>query len=143
MTPDTAFESFDFLAHEVVDTPSEPISSEASLHALGYATFRGRCKELSEAACQADPTLTLVRGHYHCPIWGTKEAHWWTVRPDGTIHDPTKLQFPSGGLGEYVPFDGTIECDECGKVVPEDEAQIHGRYAFCSGLCNARFVGLI
>ena len=39
-----------------------------------YLTYHGRCKELAEEAVTADPTLRLVRGHYHCPIWG-KQAH--------------------------------------------------------------------
>lgn len=107
-----------------------------------YMQYRGRCKELSEAACDADPTLTLVRGTYHCPIWNTDEPHWWTVRPDGTIHDPTRKQFPSKGMGTYTPFDGTLECSECGKKASEGEAHIEGRFAFCGGACYCRFVGV-
>lgn len=108
----------------------------------GYRKFRGKCKELSEAACAADPKLRLVRGHYFCPVWGTNEQHWWTVRPDGTIHDPTKDQFPSRGLGDYEEFDGMVTCAECGKQVPEGEAEFASRYAFCSGRCYGRFVGV-
>jgi len=110
--------------------------------AEGYRLYRGRCKELSEAACVADPTLTLVRGHYYCPIWNSAEEHWWTVRQDGSIHDPTKDQFPSRGQGFYEPFDGTVECAECGKKMNEKDARFDGRYAFCSYLCNGRFVGV-
>ena len=110
----------------------------------GYRKFRGRCKELSEEACKADPLLTLVRGHYFCPIWNTEEPHWWTVRQDGTIYDPTKEQFPSKGMGLYTPFDGTVSCSECGKEIPEEAAYIdeNGHYAFCSGTCYGRFVGV-
>lgn len=107
-----------------------------------YLEFRGRCKELSEAACAADASLTMVRGHYFCPIWNRDEPHWWCVRPDGTIHDPSKLQFPSRGLGIYQPFDGFVECAECGKEIHEDDAQFESRYAFCSTKCHMRFVGL-
>lgn len=107
-----------------------------------YQRYRGRCKELSEAACTADPTLTLVRGHYYCPIWNSDEQHWWTVRPDGTIYDPSRKQFPSQGLGIYTPFNGLVACAACGKAVPEEEAGIEGRYAFCSHLCHGRFVGV-
>ena len=104
-----------------------------------YAKYRGKCKEMSEAACAADPTLTRVRGHYHCPVWGA-QPHWWTVRPDGTVHDPSAAQFPSGGIGEYVPFDGTVEC---GSVMREEEVTVaEGRYAFCSSRCFGRFVGM-
>lgn len=109
-----------------------------------YIKYRGKCKEYCDQAVAADPTLTLVRGFYTCPIWRVREAHWWTVRPDGSIHDPTALQFPSAGNGFYEEFDGYIECDECGERVKEDDAQIadNGRYAFCSGECYGRFVGL-
>jgi hypothetical protein len=108
----------------------------------GY-TLRGKCRELSEAAVAADPGLTLVRGHYICPYWG-KQAHWWTVRSDGTIFDPTAGQFPSHGAGEYVPFDGIVPCAECGAEMTEAEAAkgAHGNYAFCSTSCACRFVGI-
>jgi len=109
----------------------------------GYPLYRGKCKEYSEAACAADPTLTLVRGHYFCPIWNTDEPHWWTVKPDGSIYDPTREQFPSKGHGIYTPFDGSVECAECGERVPEQEASLDGRYAFCSYTCHGRFVGLL
>jgi hypothetical protein len=108
-----------------------------------YELYRGRCKELSEAAIAADPTLTLVRGHYYCPIWNSEEQHWWTVAQDGTINDPSKLQFPSAGLGVYTPFSGYISCSECGKDVLEENASIDGRYAFCSYKCHGRFIGVL
>jgi hypothetical protein len=107
-----------------------------------YLKYRGKCRELSEAAVAADPSLRLVRGYYTCPFWRTTEAHWWTVRPDGSIHDPTKDQFPSRGLGIYEEFDGWLECSECGKRIREDEADIEGNYIFCSYLCHGRFVGV-
>ena len=108
-----------------------------------YEKFRGRCKELSEAAVAADPSLTLVRGHYYCPIWNTEEAHWWTVRPDGSVFDPSARQFPSVGHGIYTPFDGTVTCSECGKELPESEACFDSNYVFCSGECHGRFVGVL
>lgn len=107
-----------------------------------YEKYRGKCKEMSEALCAEDPTLRLVRGHYYCPIWNTEEPHWWCEKPDGTVVDPTKLQFGSKGLGTYTEFNGICECAECGKEVPEEIARIDGRYAFCSTKCNMRFVGL-
>lgn len=107
-----------------------------------YLEFRGRCKELSEEACTADPSLTLVRGHYYCPIWNTEEAHWWTTRPDGSVFDPSKAQFPSNGLGIYTPFDGMINCSNCGKEMKEEEASFDSNYAFCSNWCHGCFVGV-
>lgn len=106
-----------------------------------YAKYRGKCKEMSEAEVAADPSLKLVRGHYYCPFWG-EQPHWWTVRPDGTINDPTKLQFPSKGNGEYVEFDGNVSCSECGKEMKEEEAMSESNYCFCSGECYGRFVGV-
>lgn len=108
----------------------------------GYRRFRGRCKELSEALVAENPTLTLVRGHYFCPIWNRDEPHWWAVAQDGTIHDPTRHQFPSAGHGEYTPFDGTVTCAECGNDVPEAQAVPMGNYACCSERCARRLVGI-
>lgn len=107
-----------------------------------YLKFRGKCKEMAEAIVSADPTLTLVRGHYNCPIWG-EQAHWWAVRKDGSIVDPTAGQFPSKGIGEYVPFDGLIDCSSCGKEITEAEARFESRYAFCSYRCHGQFVGVL
>ncbi len=106
-----------------------------------YTLYRGKCREMSEAAVAEDPTLTLVRGYYWDGAWG-KQAHWWCVRADGTIFDPTVLQFPSKGTGEYEPFDGWFECAECGKRIKEEDADIEGRYAFCSHRCHGLFVGV-
>lgn len=106
-----------------------------------YIQYRGKCRELSESAVAHDPTLTLVRGHYICPLWGN-QPHWWTVKPDGTIFDPSSKQFPSDGVGEYEPFNGIVECAECGKELQEEDARFESNYAFCSTKCHMRFVGL-
>ena len=106
-----------------------------------YQQFRGRCKELAEAAVLQDPMLKLVRGHYYCYAYG-EQPHWWCEKPDGTIVDPSARQFPSNGNGAYAPFNGTIECSNCGKEMQEKDAHFDSNYAFCSGVCNMRFVGL-
>lgn len=106
-----------------------------------YAKYRGECKKYCERAIAEDPTLTLVRGHYYCLFWG-EQPHWWTVRADGTVFDPTAAQFPSNGQGAYVPFNGMVECAQCGKEMPESEASFESNYAFCSGECHGRFVGV-
>jgi hypothetical protein len=105
-----------------------------------YTKYRGKCKEMSEALVASDPTLTLVRGFYICPIWG-EQQHWWCKKPNGTVVDPTKDQFPSRGIGTYVEFTGKINCSNCGKEINEEEADIEGRYAFCSYKCHGQFVG--
>jgi hypothetical protein len=106
-----------------------------------YSEFRGKCKELSEALCVADPTLRLVRGYYHCPLWG-RQAHWWAVAKDGTIVDPSVKQFPTAGLGaEYEEFDGNVECESCGRSIPEADAYSVDHHVYCSSACYARDIG--
>lgn len=112
-----------------------------------YQQFRGKCRELSEAAVAAsDGALRLARGWYICPLWGRQE-HWWAVRiSTGEIVDPTVRQFPTNGLGaEYEEFNGVVACVECGKEITEEEAAVysHGSpYAVCSGRCYGRMVGV-
>lgn len=109
-----------------------------------YLKFRGKCKELSEALAAKHPNYTLVRGFYYEPLWSREEQHWWCVDEQGTIHDPSRKQFPSGGIPEfYKAFDGMIDCAECGNQVAEDQARLDGRYAFCSYECNGKFVGVL
>ncbi len=107
-----------------------------------YEKYRGKCKEFSERAVKDDPSLTLIRGHYFCPIWGTNEQHWWCRRADGSIFDPTAKQFGSKGNGIYTEFNGLLECAECGKVITEAEIVHMGNYQVCSDLCAKRLVGL-
>jgi len=65
----------------------------------------------SKEACDAcDVLVTLVRGHYYCPIRVRSEQHWWW---DGVIIDPTRLQSPSRGVsGVYTEFDGNVTCGQ-------------------------------
>lgn len=106
----------------------------------GYRLLAEKCKKICDAIAAADPEWRIVRGHYICPMWGKRE-HWWLEAKDGTVYDPTVFQFPTS-LGDYVEFDGTVECAQCGKQMKEDEASFHGNYAFCSNVCGMRFVGL-
>lgn len=106
-----------------------------------YLEFRGKCKELSEALIKEDPTLRLVRGYYHCPVWG-KQAHWWCCDQNGKILDPSVKQFPTqGAIATYEEYDGNIECEYCNKVVPEEEAYWVEHHAYCSGECYMHDVG--
>lgn len=103
--------------------------------------LRGKCKEMAEAAVAADTTLRLVRGWYHCPIWGDWQQHWWAVYPDSTIVDPTAAQFPSRGAGVYQEYDGLFPCEECGEMVHEQKAYFDGHHGFCNSECFARMIG--
>jgi hypothetical protein len=107
-----------------------------------YTKYRGKCKTFCEKAIGKDPTLTLVRGYYFCPIWNKEDQHWWTVKKDGSIYDPTKDQFPSKGHGIYREFDGTAPCEQCGKILNENEFQYMGNYITCSTKCSMALVGL-
>lgn len=106
-----------------------------------YSKYRGKCKEFVDEAIKKDPTLIAVRGYYYDTFWG-KQEHWWCRREDGTIYDPTKLQFPTQGNGEYEEFDGYMKCSECGKVMKEEDAKFESNYCFCSTKCHLIFVGL-
>ena len=109
-----------------------------------YRKYRGKCRQFSEQAVKDDPTLRLVRGYYWCPFTNREEQHWWCEKPDGTIVDPTKLQFLSAGMGEYREFDGTVVCDECGAVLLEKDAMIQGTHAFCRNTdCFGKYIGAI
>lgn len=107
-----------------------------------YTKYRGNCKKMCDNAIKNDPTLTFVRGHYFCPIWNCDNQHWWTVRKDGSIYDPSRKQFPSHGHGIYEEFNGNIDCETCKKTMPEEHARWVGNYAVCSDKCALILVGL-
>jgi hypothetical protein len=113
----------------------------ADLRETDYRLYRGKCREMAETLVKQNPDLRLVRGFYHCPLWG-KQSHWWMVKPDGTIVDPSAAQFPSYGAGEYEGFNGMVQCEECGKELPEELAYIDGNHAFCDRKCYGRYIGL-
>ena len=110
-----------------------------------YIIYRGKCKEACEALQKVIPELELVRGHYFDCVWNSNEAHWWLVDSDGNIVDPTANQFPTKGkmTDMYVPFNGIISCEQCGKSTKEEDAIImgNGHYAVCSNSCAQKLVG--
>ena len=107
-----------------------------------YAKYRGKCKEMCQALIEKDTTLRLVRGHYFCPVWNTDEQHWWCVKPDGSIVDPTAKQFGSKGHGIYTEFDGYVNCEQCGKRIAEEDIFPMGRFPTCSTRCAMNLVGI-
>lgn len=87
-------------------------------HVPDFQAAYGKCAEVTLAMQAVFPELVRVRGQYHCLIWGERD-HWWLTDPEGNIVDPTASQFPSGGLGEYVPHvegapEPTGPCMNCG-----------------------------
>jgi len=106
-----------------------------------YMKYRGKCKEMVEDLVKKHDGLVPVRGFYHCPIIG-RQQHWWAQNKSGKIFDPSVKQFPSAGLGEYEEFNGICECEECGKKIKEEHAQICGPYPVCSTMCALKLVGL-
>jgi hypothetical protein len=95
------------------------------------------CAEMTLDICEEFPSLTRVRGHYICDIWG-KWTHWWVIDENGEIIDPTVDQFPSKGLGTYIPnVEGTAEpvgkCINCGEYIFEAKSK---SLSFCSKNCE-------
>jgi hypothetical protein len=105
-----------------------------------YTKYRGKCLSVAKAMVADNPTLSLVRGWYHCPIWG-KQEHWWCKTADGTIIDPTVLQFPSKGMGNYEEFAGAYTCEYCGKDIKEEEVYPVDQHVYCSYTCYGHDVG--
>lgn len=116
--------------------------TEAEINA-DYREFRGRCLELCTAAIKADPTLRMVRGWYFEPWWAREEMHWWCVKPDGTIVDPSARQFPSNGNPLcYREFNGVYECEVCDCEFPEAQLVAMGTHTCCSTKCAGILVGI-
>ena len=119
--------------------------------AADYVTYRGKCKELCEAAMREDSNLKLVRGHITVPAWPSDpfQPHWWCTKPDGAIVDPSWRQFPfqqQPPARLYEEFNGHVECAECGEPGMHQEFGgtyfAYSNYCFCSNACAQRFVGL-
>jgi hypothetical protein len=85
---------------------------------LTQQTAYGKCKETCEEMLKHFPELTLRAGFYECPIWGRRE-HWWLTDPAGNLIDPTAVQFPSQGIGDYKSLEPDKrprgKCPNCGE----------------------------
>lgn len=106
---------------------------DANVKDNGY----GQCQEMTIAMAIAFPELTRVRGHYYCYGWGERE-HWWLITNEGEIIDPTAMQFPSKGIGAYVPLDESLPqptgmCPNCGGYC-------YNGGECCSESCHAAYV---
>ena len=113
-------------------------------HSLNYAEAFGACAQATLLMQKEFPELRRVRGHYYCYVWGER-GHWWLVDPDGKVIDPTAMQFPSQGKGEYVEWvEGAEEpvgkCLNCGEVVYASKAPSHN---FCTLACDTAYVSFL
>lgn len=100
----------------------------------------GQCDAATQRMASVFPELTRVRGHYVDGVWGER-CHWWLTTRDGTIVDPTAAQFPSAGLGEYMPWsEGNDEpsgkCPNCGGYV-------YGGGTLCSDTCARAYAAYV
>jgi hypothetical protein len=80
-----------------------------------------RCGDATEKMIEAFPELKRVRGYYDAT------EHWWCEAPDGTIIDPTYLQFGDLCTGEYRALDETKPqptgyCPFCGGFTWGDKS---------------------
>lgn len=105
-----------------------------------YLKYRGKCKELSEKYIQDHPEYEIIKGWYWCPFWG-KQQHFWTRhKKTKEIVDPSKNQFPSKGMGEYIEYDGMLECEYCGTSIHEEDVYFVDHHVYCSYTCYGRDV---
>lgn len=96
----------------------------------------GKCAEATLAMEERFPELTRTRGYYLDLFWGPRE-HWWLVDQQGRIVDPTCLQFPTRGTGEYQPWDEaqpepTGRCPNCGDLC-------YNNQTCCSENCHIEY----
>jgi len=98
---------------------------------------QGACREVTEYMQKEFPHLRRVRGHYYCSTWGERE-HWWLEDGQGNVIDPTRNQFPSRGLGQYVEWrddspEPTGQCINCGSYCYDGET-------VCCNNCHDEFM---
>ena len=104
---------------------------------------RGQCREIVDLMVKAFPELTIVRGHYWCPLTNTDRGHFWCIDPKGIVVDPTQSQFPSQGLGYYTPLSALAKepvgrCLNCGEYIYEEDGDPSVFYV-CSEECSDAF----
>lgn len=104
--------------------------------------YAGKCHLYVWEWIKYNPELKPQSGFYECPIWGVRQ-HWWAINEIGMVFDPTSMQFPSNGMGEYIPLHkADIPCCECGDVVPPFKIGFwHHNHMVCSDECYGSLVG--
>lgn len=102
---------------------------------INAADALGSCYAVTQHMQKDFPELKRVRGHYHDAFWGPR-THWWLIAPDGSIVDPTKIQFPDQN-GEYEPWtegskEPTGKCPNCGGYCYDGDS-------LCSDRCYKEY----
>lgn len=107
---------------------------------------RAQCLQFSERLQKKFPHLKLEKGWY-VTTDGEDDyptEHWWTVDVDGTIVDPSKIQFHDQN-GRYSPYDDHEfkamigRCPNCGNDIYEGE----GSGGLCSDECESSYAAYI
>lgn len=95
----------------------------------------GRCKEYTDEMAKVFQDLEVRAGYYHCYIWG-RRTHWWLITKNGIVVDPTAIQFPSKGTGEYESLNERQRpigrCINCGR----ETFLTSPSHEFCSHDCE-------
>lgn len=107
-----------------------------------FAHYAGKCHLYVWEWIKENPALLPQSGFYDCLFWGYRQ-HWWAIDEDGEVFDPTDLQFPSSGAGEYIPLhEAQIPCPECGDIIPPFRiGMFHHNHMVCSEDCYSRMIG--
>jgi len=107
-----------------------------------YAHFAGKCYLYVWQWWQRNNQLLVQAGFYECPFWGSR-THWWLIDENGEVFDPTCSQFPSRGMGEYIPLhEASVSCCKCGQYVPTHLIGYwHHNHNVCSDRCYGRLIG--
>ena len=105
---------------------------------LNSSEALGKCQEYCDTMGEIFPELIQKRGFYHDVIWG-RRMHFWMETPEGDIIDPTVVQFPTKGSGEYEALEGDAlpigRCMNCGELVFVGSPDSN----ICSQTCNTEF----
>jgi hypothetical protein len=99
-----------------------------------------RCCISSQEMKDAFPELLIIKGHVENLEVGRQE-HWWCETIDGTIVDPTVVQFVAPEKLEYFPFKpGDIirvgKCAYCCDDINKPVQTLDGPFEhFCDDYC--------
>ena len=113
-----------------------------SLYYPSIEIAKNQCEKATIAMMKEFPELIRVRGHV-IDGFAYKHEHWWLIDKEGSIVDPTAIQF-SGILG-YLPLDESQpqpmgKCRECGDYVyPNPE----GMTELCSKKCSKAYMSYL